>query len=240
MINETILTSILLVILIGAVGIYLYSYIAYLEKKVGMIESLTVDMRMALDTLMTENQVQPGMAAVPISGGAIPMPPQPLPQLPTEQAPEESFYSSVLSQAHESVPAAEPAQGPGVSLEAALATFEAAGAGEASSHPAEEAPLAPAPAPAAPAPAVGPNYDGMTRAELTSLAEQRGLRVKKSMSRSEIISLLRRLTPVEIQPQATGTENVSGSAGVEFQAGASLDESAPVDSGLDGEAISVE
>jgi hypothetical protein len=59
-------------------------------------------------------------------------------------------------------------------------------------------------------PAVGPNFDSMTRAELAAEAERRGLRVKRSMNRNEVLSLLRRAAPTQLQSEPAGAENASG------------------------------
>jgi hypothetical protein len=69
----------------------------------------------------------------------------------------------------------------------------------------------------------------MTRAELAALAESKGIRVKRSMNRGEVLSLLRRVDPAQNEGLATGAENVSGSAGGLQQLGSSLDGVTPMD-----------
>lgn len=240
MLNESVIVGVLLLILFGAACLYLYSYVSYVEKKVGMMESIVVDIRMAVDSLMSEDIQNASVgSAIPITSmgggdgdGFAAAAAAVAPQLveSSEAIPEENFYSSVLEQVHESAAesAAESASAPGVSLEAALQGMESA-AGVVSENAATAAPV-PTPAPsAAPAAAVGPNLDAMTKSELLELAEQRGVRAKKSQSRSEILGLLRRMTSAQVQPQATGTEDVSGSTESAFAAGAPLDGSIPVD-----------
>ena len=73
------------------------------------------------------------------------------------------------------------------------------------------------------------NLDSMTRAELAALAESKGIRVKRSMNRGEVLSLLRRVDPTQNEGLQTGTENVSGSAGGSQQLGSSLDGLTPMD-----------
>jgi hypothetical protein len=216
MLNDTMILGIVLTIVISAVSIYLYSYVSYLEKKFGMIETMVVDLRMAMDAIMTDG-FNSDRAPVPIApSGPSAMPPSGVPPsgpapAPSAEDTDETFYSSVLAQAHESSPTEEtPAEG--ISVEEALK-----GLSEESPAPVEgqaglPAPLAGGAAAAAePATAgVGPNYDAMTRAELAAEAERRGLRVKRSMNRNEVLSLLRRATPTQVQSEPTGAENASG------------------------------
>lgn len=234
MLNESAIIGLVLLIAMSAACLYLYSHISYLTKKVAFLESVTVDMRMAIDTLMTEElsgagsvAAVEGRAAPVVGGSAAPLS---APVEPAAASDDTPFYNSVLEQAHEEAVAPVAAAAslgaqPGAeSIEAALESFTdefnvdttlQAGlggsiltheSGAAASLEEDGAALlesigAPAAAAAAP---LKPNYDAMTRAELTSLAETRGLRVKKSMPRGEIVSLLRRSEPKDIQPQATG------------------------------------
>jgi hypothetical protein len=79
--------------------------------------------------------------------------------------------------------------------------------------------------------------DDLTKADLLALAEKRGLRAKKTSNREQLLSLLRRATPLQNSGVTTGTENVSGSLGTGFQDGASLDGSVNVDLGQGGAAL---
>jgi hypothetical protein len=127
-----------------------------------------------------------------------------------EAIPEENFYSSVLEQAHSKT---EDDTGP--TVDAVLQSFENADA-------------VPVP-PMMEAPTGKANLDSMTRAELVSLAESKGIRVKRSMNRGEVLNLLRRMDSTQNESIPTGAENVSGSAGSSEQIGSSLDGSLPVD-----------
>jgi len=143
-----------------------------------------------------------------------------------EVIPEEEFYSSVLAQATDA--GAAGAAGP-VEVEPFTESLD-----NVESYPvqtAESAASAEAPA----ATAGGPNYDSMTRPELNKLCEQRGLRIRKNMSRVEVLAILRRSDAPE--NQSAGAENVSGSTGAVFQTGASLDGDFPVDLGQGGSSL---
>lgn len=244
MLNESVIIGVVLLVVFGAVSLYLYSQLTYLGKKVGMMESLVVDMRMAVDSLMSEDMMHP--APIPISGPAAAAATGGGEVLDeASAAPEEAFYSNVLEQAHdiaEVSPGAGPGVGaeaqPGVSLEEAIAGLETSDVEVLAAAAAEPPPAAAEPAAVA---AAAPNYDAMTRAELTKVAEQRGLHVKKSMSRGEILSLLRRSQPTQIASQTTGTGDVSsGSTGGVFPSGASLDGDFPVDLGQNGATLEVD
>jgi hypothetical protein len=237
MLNESAIIGLVLLIAMSAACLYLYSHISYLTKKVGFLESVSVDMRMAIDTLMTEELSGAGSVAAvegraaPVVGGSAAAAAA---EASLPAADDTHFYSNVLEQAHEeavdaslNAPASLNASAqPGAeSIDAALESFTdefnvdttlQAGLGGSILTRDEVAPASleedgaallesiGAPVAAAAAAPLKPNYDAMTRAELTSLAETRGLRVKKSMPRGEIVSLLRRSEPKDIQPQATG------------------------------------
>lgn len=229
MLNEAMILGIVLAIVISAVAVYLYSYISYLEKKVSMIETMVVDLRIAMDSILTDDPT--GRVAAPISPSPAPAPPAaesaPAPVVAAEEA-DEGFYNSVLNQAHDETAPAGPEEG--LSMEEALK-----GLSEESPPPMEgmaglpaaEAPQMPA-ATASPTPApVNANYDSMTRAELAAEAERRGLRVKRSMNRNEVLSLLRRAAPTQLQSEPAGAENASGL----FPDAEQLDSSGAVDLG---------
>lgn len=241
MLNESSVIGIILLIVFSAACLYLYSHITYLTKKINYMESVVVDMRMAIDTLMTEDLTA---AAAAVEGRAAPVASvaevsAASSALPTADA-DSQFYSNVLEEAHEAAPAAAAqAADSGIQgIDAALESFKDDFGIDTADHgnlggsdlntalPLTATPLEEDAAAVLEsigtesiaeqveqvATKVRPNYNAMTRSELTALAEQQGLRIKKSMSRSEIVSLLRRSEPKEIQSQATGvaTENAAG------------------------------
>jgi len=190
----------------------MYVRMVFLEKKVIVMESILVDVRVALDSIMMENHNHQGSIPITHTPGAQLSAPVPLEASESESLPEEKFYSSILEQAHE-----EDTSGNGVTAEKALESF--------------------AESLDAPDSSVGPNLDSMTRNELFSLAEKKGLRVKKNMNRAELISVLRRSDMPQNELSSTGAENVSGSTGNNLQAGASLDGIVSVDLGKNGASL---
>ena len=219
MTSESLIVGLVVLLLCGAVSFYVYVRLMFLEKKVTVMESILVDVRVALDSIMMEHSAH---HALPISHtpGAQLSAPAPLDPSEAENIPEEKFYSSVLEQAHDKQEGGDGngsgAEGAaeGLTAEAALKSFDEAEAAT--------------PAVAAP---VGPNLDSMTRQELATLAEKNGLRVKRNMNRAEVLGLLRRSNPAQNDLTSTGTENVSGSAGTPGQTASSLDGSTTVDLG---------
>jgi hypothetical protein len=222
MLSESLIVGLVILLLCGAVSFYVYVRLMFLEKKVNVMESILVDVRVALDTIMMEHSIHPG---VPISHtpGAHLSAPAPLDPSETEVIPEEKFYSSVLEQAHDNGgdDKHDNLQGveKGINAEDALKSFDDVGSAAVSS------PVATSLAP------VGPNLESMTRQELTALAEKNGLRVKRNMNRAEVLTLLRRSNPAQNDLTSTGTENVSGSTGTPGQTASSLDGSTTVDLG---------
>jgi hypothetical protein len=208
MFSESLIVGLIVLLLCGAACFYMYVRMTFLEKKFLVIESILVDVRVAMDSLMMEHMTQPPAPIATTPGVGMP-PPVPQNSSEMEAIPEESFYSSILEQAHD---AAEVVQEEGQTADAVLESFE-------SSTEQKEA-----------VPAVTKqNLESMTRSELAALAESKGIRVKRSMGKGEVISLLRRVDPEQNQGLSTGAENVSGSAGSAQQLGSSLDGVTPMD-----------
>ena len=199
MFSESLIIGLIVLLLCGAACFYMYVRITFLEKKFVVMESILVDVRVAMDSLMMEHMTQPA-APIAVTPG-VAMPPVPSEM---EAIPEETFYSSVLEQAHEATE--------GQTADAVLESFEATNEVESS--------VAETP--------VKQNIDSMTRAELVAIAESKGIRVKRSMNRGEVLNLLRRMDPAQNDGLATGAENVSGSTGGQ-ELGSSLDGLTPMD-----------
>ena len=214
MATESIVTGLIVLLLCGSVSFYMYIRLTFLEKKVAIMESILVDARVALDSIMMENTVHPAHTPIAHTPGVHISPPVPIDASESEEIPEEKFYSSVLEQAHDN------AQEQDLSGAAAPATVPADAALEA---------LA---APAAPV-----NLAAMSRRELVELGTKRGLRVKKSMNHAELVTLLRRSEGTQNATLTTGTENASEPTGAVFQGGASLDGSVSMDNGQGGAAL---
>lgn len=209
MFSESLLMALMVLLLCGAGLFYMYVRMTFLEKKFLVMESILVDLRVAMDSLMMEHMHHPA-APIAMTPGVHLSPPAPLNSSESEAIPEENFYSSVLEQAHENHETQE-----GVSADSALESFEAAAA------PAAVAPVSDA--------APVKSLDSMTRQELVALADTKGIRVKRSMNRGEVLSLLRSMDPAQNGTLPTGAENVSGSTGGSQQLGSSLDGGMPVD-----------
>ena len=201
---DSLIMGLVVLLVTAAACFYLYMRISFIERKGSMMESVIVDLRVAIDTLMNSG-AGGGGSPIPISP-----PPQPqrvelsapvaLEASESENIPEEGFYSSVLEQAHEEAVTEEaPA---GISLEKAM-----------------EGMVAPEPE---------PELDSMAKIDLVALAEKRGLRVKKSSSREQVLALLRRSSPLQNSGPSAGAENVPGAAA---NGAASLDGSVNVDLG---------
>ena len=199
---DSLIVGLIILLICGAACFYLYMRISFIERKGAMMESVIVDLKMAIDSLMTSGY-DGGGSPVPIS----PQPnvsisaPVALDSSESEPIPEESFYSSVLEQAHDEAQEARPEDG--MTLEKAMESFENNAV-------------------------VEPDLDALTKQELFALAEKRGLRAKKSSTRELLLSVLRRASPVQNVEVTTGAENVAGTLSQDV---ASLDGSVNVDLG---------
>ena len=228
--NESFIISIVIAILLGAAFVYLYYRLMYTEKKLGMMESILVDVRMTLDSLLLEDRQEAAPPAVPVSSAMLPpMPastvftqPEPLESSEAEPIPEEKFYSSVLEEAHEAAVDTGAAPETSQSIEQALESIHstesvtAVSSGSILTNTAS---------------AGSTNYDSMTRSELLALAEKRGVRVKRSASRNEVISVLRRTEAPQNDETTAGTENASEPTGSLFPSSGPMDSGFPVDLG---------
>jgi hypothetical protein len=198
---DSLIIGLIVLFICAAACFYLYMRISFIERKGGMMESVIVDLKMAIDSLMNSG-MGGGHAPIPIS-------PQPNVQLSaatpldateSEPIPEESFYSSVLEQAHE---AAVPAEAPaGISLEKAMEGL--------TENVAE------------------PELDSMTKTDLLAEAEKRGLRAKKSSSREQLLTLLRRAAPLQNSDNTPGADgngaaSLDGVTNVDLGQGAALE-----------------
>jgi hypothetical protein len=194
---ESLMISLIVLLICGAAFFYLYMRISFYERKGSMMESVIVDLKVAIDSLMMSGNG--GGAPIPISPAAPIFTP-----VESEPIPDENFYSSILEQAHEESVQSPPE--PGVTLDKALESFDSIEVQ-----------------------AIEPDIDNMTKNELLAEAEKRGVRTKKSMSRTELLGMLRRSVPSSNSTNTTGAENGSGSA-------AALDGSV-VDLGQDGSSL---
>lgn len=186
--NDVLIVGALLLVLIGATTFYLYSRILFTERKMGLIESILLDIKMNMEMVDERRVVEAPQPTAAVSAAA-----------PVEEADEAAFYRDVIETTAETV------------------VTEVA-----SSTPLDEEVVSSAPMP------TGPDYDSMSRDELATLAEKRGLRVTKRTTRQAIINILR-----EADKNTSGLPE-SGGHGDSSVPGASLDEpagGAPLGSG---------
>ena len=233
---ESILVGAIVTLLCAAMCFYVYSRLSYTEKKVMMLESILVDVKMAMDSLFMEGGPVP--APIASVGGGMESQPAALSSASASHseeggaavaaaaaaaaAPEDTFYSSVLAAAHDDTEGgASSRAGEGENLtadevlegiqrseaETAIEGGEGSGGGV-TGEQGSDAPR--------------PNYDAMTKQELLGLSEQRGLRTRKTMTRGELINLLR---------SNSSSDNRATTAGSLFPDAAAVDGDYPVDLG---------
>lgn len=217
MLSDSLIIGLVVLLLCSAACFYMYVRIMFIEKKVTVMESILVDVRVALDSVMMEQPNQPPPLPISHTPGATLSAPAPLDPSESEVIPEENFYSSVLEQAHDAEASNDDGE---MSIEKALESFDDV-SGEAVFSSPSESVVQPASV------SVGPNFDAMTRAELVAVAEKKGLRVKRSASRGEVLSLLRRSDPTQNEQVLAGADNVS-------QPVASFNGNLPMDLGSSG------
>jgi hypothetical protein len=194
--NEALIVGALLLVFVGAVSFYLYSRIIFNERKMGLIESLLLDIKMSMDMEEEQKHAMHAMhAGVPAPTGQMGMVmPKPV------EVEEVEEYQNVMEEAANAV-TAEPATA-------------AAAPGTASLTP-----LDPNGNPIPAAMAAIKNYDDHSREDLAYLAEKRGLRVTKRMAKGTIIALLQEADKTapqqgdDVAGSATSLPAVEGSSG---------------------------
>ena len=176
--NDTLILGAFVLILLAAVSFYFYSRILYSERKIGLLESILLDIKMNIEMEDDRHEHEHLPGVVPISNKIV-----------ESNSEDAAFYSSILEEVQkeasqqadlgdsESLPSSAPwagmsfppGLGPTGSDEQTVATSP-----EPDSHIQPEV-----------------NYEAMTRDELSTLADKRGLRATKRMSKQNVISLLR-------------------------------------------------
>lgn len=87
--NESIFTTAILLLLVGAMGFYFYTRIAYTDKKLGLLESLLLDLKMHMD-------MEAPLHIPPPTKEAEPFEPEDSEELKADEA---AMYTSVMESA---------------------------------------------------------------------------------------------------------------------------------------------
>jgi hypothetical protein len=178
--TESLTIGITLTLVFGAVCFYLYSRLVQNEKRVSLIESILLDVKMSMEMVGqsggrggSNNEDDMAVEQVePVSG------PEPLSQNDVDES-EEEAYKDVLQQ---------------VSSQPEMKTFDLSGAKPTKGSAA---------AAAVEVTKVTPTYESMTVKELKELAKKRNLKTPHGAGRKELTEALRK-TDVPVQPTVEG------------------------------------
>ncbi len=190
--NEILVVGVLFLVLLGAASFYFYSRLLYTERKMGLIESILLDIKMSMDMEEEHNVVYEGAMG---PGGKVMMnTPAPTATAVANTESDIAYYNAVL----ESTPASEE------TTKVSEVVAEVV-----------EAPQQPQPIPSSEL-----NYDAYTRDELAAIAERRGLRVTKRMGKTAIVNLLRE-SPANpsTKPEQEVTDGAPASSSLEGSSG---------------------
>ena len=190
--SEILIVGALFVLLLGAAAFYFYSRLTYTERKVGLLESILLDIKMTMemeddaahDHLPAAMPTPPQVGGPAPAGGAAP----PADEVSAE---EKEFYNSVLSEVQNEIVAA--ATGDGLETVAEVPEDER-----------DEL--------VAPSSRITVNYEAMTRDELVALAEKKGLRTNKRMSKQSVVTLLRSSEGSSNGPAESGNDSAAVAA----------------------------
>lgn len=178
--SESLTVGVLLTLVFGTIFFYLYTRMSYTEKRLSLIESILLDIKMNTENMMKE---EPEYAPEPITG------PEPLETKEVEQLPDESYYKEVLASAGTDDALVEEEE------EQETKQVDIVGGTRASAPSSVIVNK------------VSVNYEAMTKAELQTLLEKKGIRYRKNVGRSELMSLLRKSEqPSEIQGSSQSNE----------------------------------
>jgi len=186
--NDTLTVGLILILLFGAVSLYLYTCIQQCEQKLNLVESILLDIKMS-----AEIREYPELS--------LPKPRERAPSKAGVEVNESDLYKSALEEAHleelasplpTDLPLAEPEVESTAEAPQPLATATA-------TTTASSASVAPT-----------PNYESMTLAELKQLAKQRSISGTSSMKRSQILEALR----TSDKPSASASASASIGGGL--------------------------
>jgi len=175
--NDTLTVGLILILLFGAVSLYLYTCIQQCEQKLNLVESILLDIKMS-----AEIREYPELALPKPSSNSHNSSNSHSSQIPSKagvEVNESDLYKSALEEAHlDELASPLPTEVPEVAEAETVpeATASAASAASASGS----ASIAPT-----------PNYESMTLVELKALAKQRSISGVSSMKRSQILEALR-------------------------------------------------
>ena len=169
MLSESLTIGLLLMLVFGALFFYIYSRVTYVEKRIGLIENILIDIKM-------NQEHQPVQMLPPV--------PRDLSfynasniESETLPASDEETYSDVLDEAHESVAPAVETNNVVENSVVENSVVENSVVEENSSTPSV-------------------NYEAMTKEELTEVARKKGLRVGNRPGREKLLQLIQKSTEV--------------------------------------------
>jgi len=164
LLSESLTIGLLLTLVFGSLFFYIYSRISYVEKRVGLIENILIDIRM--------NQEQQPINILPSmspsmnfnEAAQLEIISEPVTDLSTESLPIENLeevYSETLNKAHDSLESSENTP----VLESSDDNMSAE--------------------------TLSVNYESMTKEELIEVAKEKGIRVSNRPGREKLIQIIR-------------------------------------------------
>jgi len=188
-ISESLTIGLLLTLVFGALFFYIYSRVTYVEKRIGLMENILLDIKVGQEQMPSHvlPQVPPNVRFQEVAHMPQPMPqpmphmPPPMPHIPPPmhhtpahveevkvdeiQDSSQEVYASVLEDAHRSTGEFMP----------------------------EDITIEPAPSDSSDSLArVTVNYESLTKDELVEIAKQKGLRTGNRPGREKLIQLIRK------------------------------------------------
>lgn len=159
--SESLTIGLLLTLVFGALFFYVYSRVSYVEKRVGLIENILIDIQVKQDQQPVQMlPIRP--PSITFHNASVQMndvQPEHIESAPAEQVTEDE-YSDILEQAHASVDLSENT----IPLDTELSNE---------------------------LPKLSVNYESMSKEELLEVAKKKGIRVSNRPGREKLLQLIR-------------------------------------------------
>jgi hypothetical protein len=170
--SESLTIGLLLTLVFGALFFYVYSRVSYVEKRVGLIENILIDIKMNQEQqpINILPHVPPSMTFRNVSTGSS----QPTYEFEIleKQPSDEEIYTNVLEEAHSNTDLSN-------SEVTELSGNDVSGYEPLTETLSESLPK------------LSVNYEAMTKEELTEIAKKKGIRISNRPGREKLLQLIK-------------------------------------------------
>lgn len=194
-ISESLTIGLLLTLVFGALFFYIYSRVTYVEKRIGLMENILLDIKVGQEQMPSHvlPQVPPNVRFQEVARTSQ-MPPHMPPHMPSQMPPQmPPFIPSRVEERVEEVPVEEVLQEVEDNSQEVYASILEDAHRSTEEFIPEDIPIEPLPSDSSDSLArVTVNYESLTKDELVEIAKQKGLRTGNRPGREKLIQLIRK------------------------------------------------